>query len=363
LSNHPSVAQNPKITLRNIGGEFQQEAIRDGKAYHFNYVFQDCFDFIFKTLESGYRQLNCRDSAKEYLLKISKKGRISLSERPISDPLPGEQQHDRKKNYLIREGAFNPLLADMGIMTKDGKIVNAKYDKFRQINRYLEIISDGIKKLDTTKEISIVDFGCGKSYLTFVLYHYLTDVLNFNVKVVGVDAEQDIIEGCRKTAQKYHFDKLHFLCSGIEDYVPSGPVDIVVSLHACDTATDYALDFAVKNEVKLLFAVPCCQHEINSQMTGLNKTLFTRHGLLKERYAALITDAVRANILEYRGYRTQVLEFVDFENTAKNVMIRAVKASIPIKARQVALSEVKELVGELGVSPAIYRLLVMSNKL
>ena len=216
---------------------------------------------------------------------------------------------------------------DLGVQTKEGKIVHAKYDKFRQINRFLEFIEDILPQLPKDREVTILDFGCGKSYLTFAMYHYLRDLKGYQVHIIGLDLKRDVIEECRELALKYNYTGLDFYVGDIAGYQGVEQVDMVVSLHACDTATDYALDKAIRWNAKVILSVPCCQHELNGQIENELLGPVFQYGLIKERMAALFTDAIRAQILESRGYQVQILEFIDMEHTPKNILIRAVKKS------------------------------------
>ena len=236
-----------------------------------------------------------------------------------------ELSHNRKKTYLIEEGSQVPFMQDLGVMTKDGKIVHAKYDKFKQINRFLEFIEDIVPKLPTEREIQIIDFGCGKSYLTFAMYYYLKVVRNYDISVVGLDLKEDVIEHCNELKERYGYDKLKFICGDISTYNDAVAVDMVVTLHACDTATDYALAKAVNWNASVILSVPCCQHELNGQIKNELLSPVLKYGLIKERMAALMTDGIRANLLEQMGYDVQVLEFIDMQHTPKNILIRAVR--------------------------------------
>ena len=244
-----------------------------------------------------------------------------------------------------------PALVDLGVMTPSGQIVKANYDKYKQINRFLEIIDDSIKN---EEELNVIDFGCGKSYLTFILYYYLVEVKKIKCNIIGLDLKEEVINNCNKLAQKYGYKNLRFLCGDIAKYVNEFKVDMIVTLHACDTATDYALYHAINLKCKYIFSVPCCQHEINNQLTSSYLHSITKFGILKERFSAMATDAIRANILQYYGYKTQVMEFVDFENSPKNLLIRAVLTS---NKNEKLKKEIDELINSLGIEQTLYNLL------
>ena len=217
-----------------------------------------------------------------------------------------------------------PFLQDLGVMTAEGKIVKSHFDKFRQINRFLEFIEDILPRLDKTKELTILDFGCGKSYLTFAMYYYLHELKNYDVNIIGLDLKEDVIRTCNQLSEKYDYEKLHFYQGDIASYQGVTKVDMVVTLHACDTATDFALAKAVKWEASVILSVPCCQHELNGQIENKILEPVLSYGILKERMAAILTDGLRAQMLEQAGYETQVLEFIDMEHTPKNLLIRGV---------------------------------------
>ena len=238
---------------------------------------------------------------------------------------PLDLNHNRKKQYILQEGVPVPFLQDLGVMTEEGKIVHARSDKFRQINRFLEFIEDILPQFDSGRELTILDFGCGKSYLTFAMYYYLHELKSYDIRIIGLDLKTDVIRKCNELAKKYQYDKLTFLEGNIADYTGAEEVDMVVTLHACDTATDFALAKAIGWNAKVILSVPCCQHELNRQMKNDVLSPIMNYGLLKERMAALVTDGLRAEYLKREGYDVQVLEFIDMEHTPKNILLRAVK--------------------------------------
>ena len=233
--------------------------------------------------------------------------------------------HNRTKKYVLQEGVPVPFLVDLGVMTAEGKVVKSRYDKFRQINRFLEFIEDVLPNLDPNRTNTIIDFGCGKSYLTFAMYYYFRELKKLDVNIIGLDLKEDVIAICNGLAEKYGYEKLHFYQGDIASYTGRDAVDMVVTLHACATATDYALEKAVKWNAKVILSVPCCQHELNRQIANKELYPIMDYGILKERMAALLTDEIRAKLLENAGYETQILEFIDMEHTPKNLLIRAVK--------------------------------------
>lgn len=267
--------------------------------------------------------------AKEYKAQVlsGKKGNLTIKCKKDSKivRVQAPLSHNREKKYIIEEGMKVPFMVDLGVMTLDGKIVNSRYDKFRQINRFLEFIEDILPALSKNRKLTILDFGCGKSYLTFAMYYYLKVLKNIDIQIIGLDLKKDVIEHCQKLADGYGYADLKFLTGDIADYDGVEHVDMVVTLHACDTATDYALYKAVKWGADVILSVPCCQHEANYQIANQELEAIFKYGILKERIAALVTDGIRANVLEECGYKTQILEFIDMEHTPKNLLIRAIK--------------------------------------
>lgn len=326
--------------------------------------------------DGQFLQLNIWCTEAEYNIMLSRKGQMTVRKSTRSTPVkPADETHgaghDRKKQYLLPEGTVVPPLVDMGVFTPDGRVVKAMYDKYRQINRFLEIIDDAIKDAPP-RHLNIIDFGCGKSYLTFLVYYYLTVVRGIEVQMVGLDLKAEVIEHCNAAAARYGYAGLSFALGDINGYAAPFAVDMVLTLHACDTATDFALFNAVQWGARMIFSVPCCQHELNTQMQPQSLTLLGRYGIIQERFAALATDAIRGRLLEYCGYKTQLLEFIDFAHTPKNILIRAVRrpgipggvpdASGKLTSNQkAALDEVDAARAEFGFAPTLYRLLGLEN--
>ncbi len=348
-----------KIVLNRLKDGFQAEQYTQKQVFHKNLTVQQAVAMGLELLSGVYRQLNAWDESYEYNLRISKSGRVLYRRKARAAQAPAPKTaHNREKRYLLEQGTVIPPLVDMGIFTSQGKVVESMYDKYRQINRFVELLSDELDRLDLTKPLTILDFGCGKSYLTFIMYYYLVEVRGLKVNMVGLDLKKEVIAHCNEAASKYGYRDLHFELGDINGYRCDSPVDIVVTLHACDLATDYALCNAVHWNARLILSVPCCQHELNGQMQSEELSILTRYGIVQERTAALMTDAIRANLLTYCGYKTQLLEFVDLSHTPKNLLIRAVKTKIPLSAKRHALEEVERLMKAFSFSPTLYRLLV-----
>lgn len=312
---------------------FQVEEFRGKQAFHQNLMKDEAYEYLQNAMSDTFRQMELASTKGSAQILVSKNGKMTVKVKK-NRPVKGQAKiqapstlldHNRKKKYVLEEGKPIPFLQDLGVMTADGRIVHSRYDKFRQINRFLEFVQDILPKLPKGREINIIDFGCGKSYLTFAMYYYLKELNGFDIRVIGLDLKQDVIDHCNQLARKYGFEKLAFYHGDIASYEGVDQVDMVVTLHACDTATDYALAKAVRWNASVILSVPCCQHELNRQMKNDMLEPVLQYGLLKERMAALYTDGIRAEILENHGYRTQILEFIDMEHTPKNVLIRAVK--------------------------------------
>lgn len=344
-----------KITLMKKEKGYQAEKQTEKQVFHDNLKEEEIAAYCEEWLLEGFRQINFWCESYEYSMKVSKKGKLFFNRRQAKQEVKLVTEHNRKKKYLIEEGMVPPLV-DMGVFTRDGKVVNAMYDKYKQINKFIEILDDAVEKAGLTR-LHIIDFGCGKSYLTFVVYYYLTKVKGLTVTMTGLDLKADVIEKCNTAAKKYRYENLHFEVGDINGYKTKEPVDMVITLHACDTATDFALYNAVCWDAKMIISVPCCQHELCGQMESEKFSLLTRYGIIKERTAALMTDAIRANLLEVCGYKTQLLEFVDLSHTPKNILIRAVKTTSTKKHRQERLAEAEALMEEFHFRPTLYKLL------
>ena len=346
---------------------FQFESFRNNQAFHENVEEKKACEILLEYM-GNMRQMQMETQRADYTVLVSKKGKVTIKSKiKKGGKKKIDMSHDRKKKYVLEEGVPVPFLQDLGVMTQDGKIVRTKMDKFRQINRFLEFVEDILPQLDKDRELTLLDFGCGKSYLTFAMYYYLHELKGYDIRIIGLDLKTDVILHCNELAKKYGYEKLTFLVGDIADYEGVDQVDMVVTLHACDTATDYALAKAVGWNAKVILSVPCCQHEVNKQLekqrnlhsgkmksktevmevsemlgdqlASMEEVLgpIMDYGLLRERFAALVTDGLRAKRLESEGYETQVLEFIDMEHTPKNILLRAVKkGSLAAKSRKEA---------------------------
>lgn len=335
--------------------EYQVSEFVGRKVLHSNHGAADVKKKIIDYMTEDFKQaqINMTDAAatilssksKTLTCKYKKAGQLKV-QRDLS--------HNRTKKYIIQEGKPVAFMIDLGVMGQDGKIIRTRYDKFRQINRFLEYIEDILPKLDKERELTIIDFGCGKSYLTFAMYYYLKELKGYNIRIIGLDLKADVIEHCNELRTRYGYDKLDFYVGDIATYKDVDKVDMVVTLHACDTATDYALAKAVKWGAEVILSVPCCQHEANRTIKSDILSPVMDYGILKERMAAIVTDAARAKLLTANGYDTQILEFIDMEHTPKNLLIRAVKSSKEdISAREKTKDMLEALKLELTIDKLI----------
>lgn len=384
---------------------YQAEQFTDTQVYHKNIIPEILIPYIDGMMLNLFRQINAFTASCDYEIKFSKKDKLlvsktakpdagnRLAEKSEAAPKPtqdkekirnmpsaadipyknddkafsvqrldeGQQDislsHDNKKKRIIEEGTIVEPLVDMGIFTKEGKIVKSMGDKFRQINRFLEIVDDAVEACHF-KEIKMIDFGCGKAYLTFILYYYLTYIKEIKADITGLDLKADVIAKCNAAAEKYGYKRLHFEVGDISDYKTAEDIDMVVTLHACDTATDYALYNAIMWNTRVILSVPCCQHELNTQIKNDELSALTKYGIIKERFSALATDAIRASLLEFKGYKTQVLEFIDFSHTPKNLLIRAIKTNVSREKREKSLREARTLMEDFNTEQTLYNLIM-----
>lgn len=315
---------------------FQVSRYTDKQVFHENMTAEDALETLSGWILHDFRQAQIRMQDEMVTVLVSKKGKATVKSKKAACIETQNLEHNRKKQYIIEEGTAVPFMIDLGVMTESGKIIRTRYDKYRQINRFLEFIEDILPELPTDRTVHIIDFGCGKSYLTFAMYYYLKVLKHYDIRITGLDLKQKVIEDCQALADRYGYDGLQFLCGDIADYNGIDEVDMVVTLHACDTATDYALYKAVKWHASVILSVPCCQHELNRKMQCETLSGAFQYGLIKERTAALMTDAMRGQLLEMKGYKTQLLEFIDMEHTPKNILIRGVKSKglLPKAARK-----------------------------
>ncbi len=304
--------------------EYQVSEFIGRKVFHKNYKKDELKKKITDWMQEDYKQAQFTMTDATAQILSGKHSQTVKYKKCKEVRVQRDLSHNRTKRYILPEGTPVGFLIDLGVMTKEGKIVRQKYDKYRQINRFLEFVEDILPQLSKEREQTIIDFGCGKSYLTFAMYYYLKELKGYDIRIIGLDLKEDVIEHCNEVKDKYGYGKLTFLVGDIASYTDVDAVDMVVTLHACDTATDYALAKAVQWGAKVILSVPCCQHEANRMMENELLQPVLQYGILKERMAAIMTDAVRANLLTAKGYDTQILEFIDMEHTPKNLLIRAV---------------------------------------
>ncbi len=364
LSNTRDSEQGTKVKIRPVLLKdelyFQETLYKGTQVFHENFKKEEICGRIENYLEKLFKQGEFKSATMEAVVLVSKKGKLTVKSKRKAQNAESQQiqehlAHNRSKQYILQEGVPVDFLIGLGVQSADGKITKARYDKFRQINRYLEFIEDVLEELPKDRTIRIIDFGCGKSYLTFAMYYYLHELQHRDIKVTGLDLKTDVIKHCNELAERLNYTGLHFERGDISTYEGADAVDMVVSLHACDTATDYALEKAVKWGASVIMAVPCCQHEINKQITNDMLKPILKYGLIKERMSALITDALRANLLEQCGYDTQILEFIDMEHTPKNLLIRGVRRKgMHPRGKQ---TDVNEIMDFLQISPTLNRLI------
>ena len=335
--------------------KYQASEFVGKKVLHANYSEEEIKIRITEYMQNTFKQAQFNMTDATATVLSSKKGACTCKYKRLAQiKSQKDMSHNRTKTYILKEGEKVDFLVDLGVMTKEGMIVRTRYDKFRQINRFLEFIEDILPQLDKDKEQTIIDFGCGKSYLTFAMYYYLKVLKGYNIRIIGLDLKKDVIEHCNRLRTKYGYERLDFYEGDIASYKGVESVDMVVTLHACDTATDYALAKAVKWGAKVILSVPCCQHEANRTIADETLSPVMDYGILKERFAAIATDGARAKLLESKGYQTQILEFIDMEHTPKNLLIRAVKTGKPDNK---AYEEVQNMSRMLNIDLTLKKLL------
>lgn len=370
LSNSRDKAQGAKVKVRPvlIKGEvlFQETLYAGTQVFHENLGKEQMQERILERMSLLFRQGDIQTDRLEATVLVSKKGKVTVKvKRKSGEAVKAEDirkrktelSHNRTKQYILMDGTPVDFLVGLGVQTPEGRVSKNRYDKFRQINRYLEFIEDVLDALPQNQTLRIIDFGCGKSYLTFAMYYYLHVLQGRDIQVTGLDLKLDVIHHCNELAEKLGYDKLKFEHGDISTYEGTSKVDMVVSLHACDKATDYAIEKAVKWGAQVILAVPCCQHELNGQIQSKVLQPLLKYGIIKERMSALITDALRANLLEQQGYETQILEFIDMEHTPKNLLIRAVKREKNKMKRKKDSSDISSVKELLHVEPTLEQLL------
>lgn len=345
---------------------FQETISRGTQVFHENYEKDGMLDRLVRYMEEDFRQLEAQSMDGKLNVLVSKKGRMTIKQQKADSPqnqMMPDMSHNRSKQYILKEGVPVPFLIDLDVQTAEGTIIKSRYNKFKQINRYLEFVEDILPALPKERTIHIIDFGCGKSYLTFALYYYLHELKQLDVMITGLDLKTDVINKCNQLAERYGYNQLQFFQGDISTFQGAECVDMVVTLHACDTATDFAIKKAVDWGARVIFTVPCCQHEVNKQIENELLSPVFQYGLLKERISALLTDGIRANLLEEAGYETQVLEFISMEHTPKNILIRAVKrerdASVTNRRKSIEESgtALRQLTDALHVETTLQKLM------
>lgn len=359
LSNPTDKENMSKVKIRPVILQnrlcFQETTYIGAQVFHENFDKEALIVRIMTRMSENFRQCEIETTQLKATVLVSKKGKVTINKKAAAGQKKIDLSHNRVKAYILEEERVVPFLVDLGVQTLDGKVVKSRYDKFKQINRFLEFIEDILPTLPRGRTIKVIDFGCGKSYLTFAIYYYLKILQGLEVEIIGLDLKKDVILRCNALALKYGYESLRFLQGDISTFEEAQEVDMVVTLHACDTATDYALAKAVGWNAKVILSVPCCQHEVNRQIACEELTPALKYGLIKERMAALLTDAIRANILEEQGYEVQILEFIDMEHTPKNILIRGIRK--PEKTGKHRETNVKKMTGLMNVETTLQKLM------
>jgi SAM-dependent methyltransferase len=325
------------------GINYQFAKYEKEKVFHSNLNAKEAIDELVRLMEINFTQALIKSLDHDYQVFFNSDGKVKILTK-VATNKEINLEHNKVKNYIFKEGNMIPFLFELGVMNSSGQVIKAKFDKFKQINRFIEYIDDVVTEFKDSKMIRIIDFGCGKSYLTFAIHHYLTQIKNYEVDIVGLDLKEDVIEQCNSIVKKYNLKGIRFLVGDISKFNPVNNVDMVVTLHACNTATDYALYQAIKWNAKVILSVPCCHHELNDQISSQNLSILLEQGIVKERISALMTDVIRSSLLQLEGYKSQIIEFIDIEHTPKNLLIRAVKTSdtknnVQVKAKLLKLKQ------------------------
>lgn len=353
----PDNSEYLKITIeKKQGGDYMATCFDGKQVFHTHYQSEQLWQYVTEQLMSAFDRCNAWNEQTELFVSITKKGRVLTGRSKTTTAPKHIETHNREKRYLLSEQEPIPALIEMGIFSREGRLIKAMSDKFRQINRFLEMVADVVKDWPKQKSLHIVDFGCGKSYLTFVLYHFLHQHMGLDVYMTGLDLKEAVIEKCNRTAETYGYQNLHFEVGRIEGYESSRPVDMMVSLHACDTATDAALWQAMRWGCQYIFSVPCCQHELNAKIRHEGLAPLLEYGVVKERLATLLTDTTRAKLLEAAGYEVQVLEFIDLAHTPKNVLLRCRRKKVRPEKRAAALQWVDGILEQFGTEQCLHHL-------
>ena len=340
-----------RVILNNSFCGYQAAEYTKTQVKHINIENKKLHDYLLSK-QTLYRQYLIK--TKSIIVHGIKNGnKLKISIENNNNSCKVDNQNNRQKNYILNDGDHLDFLVEQGVMSSNYRVKADMQHKFRQINRFLEFIKDIESYLPNDRPIHIIDFGCDKSYLTFAVYHYLHNILKKDIYIHGLDLKEQVIIDCNSLAKKLNYDNLFFEIGDISTYNCPYDVDMVMTLHACDTATDYALYNAIKWNAKVILSVPCCQHELNKQIKNEDFSSIFKYGIIQERTSSLFTDALRANILELQGYRTQILEFIDIEHTPKNLLIRAIKTGSPKKD----WTKVDNFVEKFSIDPTLYRLL------
>ena len=289
---------------------------------------------------SDFKQCLVKTKTSEVQILLNKKKKAKIITKQAA--APKRTTHNRKKNYIIPDGEKCDFLIEIGVMDKSGKVKSNYYNKFKQINRFLEMVNDLYKDITPGESLHTVDFGCGKSYLTFALYHYFKNIKKIDVQITGIDLKQEVIDHCNEIAQKIDYTGLKFAHGFIHNFKTDNKIDFVVTLHACDTATDDAILFSLQNKADKMMFVPCCQHELNKQLENNASNILLKHGIFKDRMTEIVTDTMRSQLLEACGYKVQSMEFIDLSHTAKNVLLRCTKVN---KTEKVKAEAYKKYLG------------------